>query len=343
MLTYQHLNDNLNPDLLYAFSAWFGGQMSLDEDSKNLLARRLEIGAPYFQDMTPEGARTAMAEGRKAANITPPEMATTRYIASGVDGCPMDMRLYIPKGAEAAQGQLSPFMVFFHGGGFVVGDLDTHDILCRNLSIASGIPILAVDYRLAPEHKFPAAIDDGKVAVNWIAQNAMSLGLDKDRMAVGGDSAGGNIATMMCHLARDGAVEASFVYQLLAYPWVDMTMAQNSYGVSADGLPVTYDAMAWFRDLYLNSDAEQVDWRASPLMAPDMKDLPPACILTAGFDPLCDEGLAYGRRLEQGGVPVHALHYPGQIHGFLTLGAQLPTAGKAIDALGTALKAGLAV
>jgi acetyl esterase len=315
--------------------------MTLDNDSKALLAWRLEIGAPYFENMTPEEARAAMAAGRKAANITPPAVGQVRDIQADVAGRKIDLRLYSPDALDSTQSASQPCMIFFHGGGFVVGDLNSHDVLCRNLTIASGVTIVAVDYRLAPEHKFPAALEDAQDAINWIVENAAQLGLDTERMAIGGDSAGGNLATVMCHLSRDGRIPAKFQLQLLAYPWVDLTMAQTSYGISAEGLPVTFEAMSWFRELYLNTDAEQVDWRGSPLMAPNMKGLASAYILTAGYDPLCDEGQAYARRLEQGGVSVQTRHYPGQIHGFLTMGAQLPTAAEATKELGQVLKTAL--
>ncbi|MGE0233223.1 MAG: alpha/beta hydrolase [Flavobacteriaceae bacterium] len=313
--------------------------MTLDSDTRKLLAWRIEIKAPYFQDLTPEQAREAMAAARKAANVTPPEIGDIENLTASKGAHSVGLRYYRPDRGRA-NGAL-PFLIFFHGGGWVIGDLESHDILCRQLVLGSGCAVIAVDYRLSPEHKYPAALEDAEIAVEWIFDNAEKLGLDAGHAGIGGDSAGGNLAAVMTLLSRDGKLPL-LKFQFLAYPVTDLTMARRSYDVAAEGLPVTRETMEWFIGHYLNSDEQQTDWRASPVFARSLKGVPPAYIVSAGYDPLVDEGDAYARRLRAAGVPVKVDHYGGQIHGFLTMGAALPTAGKAVGEIGKVLKSALA-
>jgi acetyl esterase len=226
--------------------------------------------------------------------------------------------------------------MFFHGGGWVIGDLDTHDVVCRRLANAAKCAVVSVDYRLAPEHKFPAAVEDCVAATEWVAEQAAALGVDSARMAVGGDSAGGNLAAVVALHARDHGGPALRL-QLLIYPATEFAMRHPSHTTRGEGFLLTHSTMKWFRDAYLRSDADMADWRASPLRAADVSRLPPAYILTAGFDPLSDEGAAYADRLSSAGVPVQHVHLPGQIHGFITMGKLIPAAGEAASAAGAAL------
>ncbi len=312
--------------------------MIMDSDAAKLLAMRVEVGAPTYESLTPEEARDAMTAARIAANVTPPEVGEIQNFAMNHEGGTTKLRYYRPDGGRQS-GKL-PLLVFFHGGGWVIGDLDTHDMLCRQITNSSGVAILSVDYRLAPEHKFPAAVDDAAEAVRWAFANTDMLDIDADRVAVGGDSAGGNLAAVMAIFARDGTVP-ELRFQLLVYPCTDLTMSRRSYDVAAEGLPVTADTMFWFRDHYLENFEQQVDWRASPVFAPTLKDVAPAYVVTVGFDPLADEGESYVRRLRQAGVSVEYKHYPGQIHGFVTLGNMLPTAEAAVTEISQRLRAGL--
>ncbi len=245
------------------------------------------------------------------------------------------MRLY--RGATASAGTALPVLVYFHGGGWVIGDLDTHDSLCRHLANAAQCIVIAVDYRLAPDHKFPAAVEDCWAATLWVAKEAEPLGIDGDRLAVGGDSAGGNLAAVVSLMAR-GHGTPRLRCQVLLYPAVDCGMVHPSHERFAEGYLLTRPTMRWFYDHYLRNSADVEDWRASPLRAPDLSGVAPAFVLTAGNDVLCDEGEAYARRLQQAGIPVQLRHYPDQIHGFLTMGKIVQAAGPALDDVAAALR-----
>jgi len=223
--------------------------------------------------------------------------------------------------------------VFFHGGGWVIGDLNSHDGVCRSLANKSGHAILAVDYRLAPEHKFPAAFDDCAAALKWAHANAAALGIDNSRIAVGGDSAGGNLAAVV------SALVPGLCHQLLVYPSTDMTLSFPSITANGEGKLLTSAAMAWFRGHYL-VDVDVRDPRVSPLFADDatVAALPAATFVLAGHDPLHDEGLAYAERLGAAGVPVEVHSFPGQIHGFFSLGALIPEAVEAAELVEASLR-----
>ena len=221
----------------------------------------------------------------------------------------------------------------------MLGDLDTADSTCRSLTAKSGAIVVSVDYRLAPENPYPAGVDDALAAVSWVAANAQGIGGDPDRVAVGGDSAGGNLATVTALQAkRNGGPK--LCYQLLAYPVTDGMMSCPSYEENGEGYQLTADAMQWFYELYLG-DGDPKDPLVSPLYAEDedIADLPPVLVMTAEFDPLRDEGEAYARRLEQAGVSVRLKRYDGQIHGFFTLDAFLDAAKAAVDEAAAALRA----
>jgi acetyl esterase len=304
--------------------------MPFDPDCAALVTRLRELNLPRYETMTPLQAREAMAAARKAAAMVPPAIAEACDIVAETSEGSLHARLYRP-GSDA---ESRPTLVFFHGGGWVLGDLDSHDILCRRLSIAGKSNVIAFDYRLAPENKFPAAVNDAIAAVKWVFENASALRLDPRGIGVGGDSAGATLAATAT-LQRRVAGSRDIAFQLLIYPAVEMAFSFPSHGLDEPGLPVLGSTMLWFRDLYLNSVDEQKDWRASPLLAKSFLNLPPSYVLTAGFDPLADEGAAYVAKLSDAGVPVFHRHFPGQIHGFLTMGPQLSTTEGALFDIGS--------
>lgn len=295
----------------------------LDPDAELLRQAILAANPPPLESLSPAEARAAFAESRRRAGVTGPEM----YELRDLDADGIRSRLYRP-----APGVL-PIVLFLHGGGWVLGDLDSHDALCRHVAQAAGAAVIAVDYRLAPEHPFPAAVEDAMAALRWVAVEASGLGLDGSRIAAMGDSAGGNLVAVLALMASDGTVPA-LALQVLAYPVTDVTLDQPSHALAAPGMTLTGAAMRWFRDHYLAGG--EADWRAAPLRR-DPRGTPPALLLTAGQDPLCDEGLAYAARLAAAGVRLEHRHYPGQMHGFLTAGLLLPTAQAEIIRIGQSL------
>jgi acetyl esterase len=228
--------------------------------------------------------------------------------------------------------------VFFHGGGWVIGDLETHDVACRKLADEGQLMVISVDYRLAPEHKFPAAVDDAIAATKWIADNARQLGVDAARLMVGGDSAGGNLAAVVAIAARDGN-GPDIAGQVLIYPATDFAMTHPSHREPETSVLLTHTVIKWFSNHYLNSAADGADWRASPARAGTLAGLSPAYLLTAGADPLRDEGNEYAERLKQAGVAVTYRTFPGQFHGFFTMGKLLQQANVAAAEIGVWLKA----
>ena len=257
-----------------------------------------------FDELSPREARDAFKAARVPLDIPVHEV---RDIDAGGVRC----RLYRPTAAQDL-----PLVVFLHGGGWVVGDLDTHDDVCRSLAAKSGMAFLSVDYRLAPEHKFPAAIDDAHMAAIWAHQNAAPLGVDASRFAVAGDSAGGNLAAV---LAQRGAVP--FKFQVLIYPTVDLAMTLPSFETNAVGPTLTKKMMGWFIDHYLRDDADKRDVAASPFLASDevLAKVAPALIVTSEFDPLCDDGEEYGKRLASNGVNASVVRFNGTLHGFFSM------------------------
>lgn len=249
---------------------------------------------------------------RAAAQLDaePPAVAHVEDRTVPGPGGPIPVRLYTPDVARPC-----PVLVFFHGGGWVLGDLETHDVPCRELANAAGCMVIAVDYRLAPEHKFPAASEDAFAATKWVAENAESISVDPKRIAVGGDSAGGNLAAAVALMAKDRGGPA-LAYQLLVYPITNHAFGSDSYVENADGYGLSRDGMKWFWEQFLASAADGAHPYASPLLAPELRGLPPALVITAEYDPLRDEGEAYAERLRQAGVTVKCSRYDGMIHGF---------------------------
>jgi len=233
-----------------------------------------------------------------------------------------------------------PLLVYYHGGGWVVGDLETHDGVCRLLAREAGVRVLSVDYRLAPEHRFPAAADDAVAAFRFAVSEAARLGADPRRIAVGGDSAGGNLAAVVSQLCARDAVPPAF--QLLIYPATDAAHVHPSRRIFAEGFFLTDRQMAWYYDQYLPAQTQRLDPRASPLLAPDVSGVAPAYVTTAGFDPLRDEGEAYAEKLRKAGVPVQLARVSGQVHGFANMAAALRSARVAMRETARALRDGLA-
>jgi acetyl esterase len=309
--------------------------VTLDPDAAAVYKLYQEAGRPPYETVTPREARELYLKGSLAASPTPPELAGVSQLAIPAPHGAIPARLYRPKQRRDNAG-LAPALVFFHGGGWVIGNLDTHDVACSKLAHAGEMIVIAVDYRLAPEHKFPAAVEDANTATQWIAGNAAELGIDTARLAIGGDSAGGNLAAVVALSARDAGGPA-IAGQLLVYPATDFAMRHPSHSEPETSVLLTHSVIRWFRDHYLNSFADGDDWRASPARA-NLAGLPPAYVLTAGADPLRDEGAEYAERLKDAGVAVTYRHFPGQFHGFFTMGKFLEQSDVAIGDMGSWLK-----
>ena len=313
--------------------------MILDPDAQRVLDLIKAAGRPPFDTLSPDEARAFFAAGRTVMQPEPPDVAQVQDLEAPGPNGPVKLRAYRALGTDASA--VLPVLIYYHGGGWVLGDLESHDQACRALANAAGCCVIAVDYRLAPEVKFPGAISDSAAATRWILNHAADLGIDAARAAVGGDSAGGNIAAVMALMARDGYLPP-VAFQLLIYPVTDMGMGHDSYQRITEGYPLVASTMKWFIGHYLPVPADAADWRASPLRAPSLAGVAPALVLTCSHDPLCDEGAEYARRLDREGVPVTHLHYNDQMHGFLTMGKLIRASQSLIDALAVALRRGWA-
>jgi acetyl esterase len=243
------------------------------------------------------------------------------------------VRLYRPTATQTPQ----PVLVYLHGGGWTIGDLDTHDVLCRQLAREGACAVVSVDYRMGPEHRFPVAVEDCVEAFSWVQAQVQALHLDASRMAVGGDSAGGNLAAALCLVQRE-AGRPMPAFQMLIYPATDMRAVAPSHTTNGQGYMLTNDSINWYRGNYIADQADWSDWRASPLLASSHAGLPPALVLTAGFDPLRDEGLQYANALSAAGVPTQYVCFERQIHGFITMGRVIEEAHTAVGLCGTALR-----
>jgi acetyl esterase len=309
--------------------------VTLAPEARAYLDRLAEQGAPGA------GAAPVPELRRLAEEGAPALFGPADPVASVVDellpgpGGPLPVRVYEPSGSR-------PFgvLVYLHGGGWVTGSLDTHDGVCRALAARARCVVLSVAYRLAPEHRFPAALDDAWAALAWVAGHAASIGGDAARIAVGGDSAGGTLAAVTARRARDRGLPLEL--QLLVYPVLDASQRQASYDEFANGYGLTRDGMRWYWEQYLGPDADPADPDVSPLQALELSGLAPALVLTAENDPLRDEGEAYAARLTAAGVPVRLTRYGGQIHGFFRMRAIMPQADAALDEAAAALREALA-
>ncbi len=294
--------------------------------ARALLDLMVERAIPPTHTLSPAAARAAYRDRRTVTQPDPPPGASIDDLQAPGPHGPIPLRLYRPLPAQPAP---LPVLVYFHGGGWVIGDLDTHDTLCRQLANASGCAVLAVDYRMGPEHRFPCAVDDCLAATRWCREQASAMGLDRDRMAVGGDSAGGNLAAVVAIAARD-AGDLPLQFQLLIYPATDMRRLAPSHSHNGQGYLLTSDSIAYFHDHYIDDVVHDTDWRASPLLCEKLDGLPEALVLTAGYDPLRDEGLMYGQRLSEAGNRAHHICFERQIHGFITMGRVIDEADAAV-------------
>ncbi|MGL5167105.1 MAG: alpha/beta hydrolase [Afipia sp.] len=309
--------------------------VTLDPDAAAVLAAFRAAGRPPYETLTPVQAREMYLAARVVSQPEPPKIASAEALTIPGQGGGIPARVYTPLTLRRSDG-LSPCLMFFHGGGWVIGNLDSHDVACRTLADEGQLIVISVDYRLAPEHKFPAAVEDAIAATEWISKNAHQLGIDASRLIVGGDSAGGNLAAVVAIHAREAGPKLAG--QVLIYPATDFAMTHPSHREPETDALLTHTVIRWFRDHYLGTSNGQ-HWKASPALAEKLAGLPPAFVLTAGADPLRDEGDEYAKRLGEAGVPVVHRTYPGQFHGFITMGKLLPKAGVALREIGDWLKA----
>ena len=288
--------------------------MALDPESQRLIDLMAAANRPGWNTLSPQAARDLYlslrpgAQGPRPADVT----VVDRTIPGPAGELPV--RIYRPASASDAK---LPALVYAHGGGWVFGNLDSHDVLCAQLAIEAGIAVFHVDYRLAPEARFPGAFDDVAAALKWVAANGPSVGIDPTRLAIGGDSAGGNLAAAVAIWARDNG-GPKLLMQLLAYPVTDAVARTESYRRYDDGYGLNAITMEWFFDLYTPDQTSRGAGRGSPLRAAALAGLPPALVVTAGYDPLRDEGRAYAWRLQQEGTQADLVEFGGMLHGFLS-------------------------
>ena len=306
----------------------------LDPQARALLDLMIERQVPPMHTLSVAMARQMYLERRRFTQPDAPPVAEVRELRSESG---LALRLYRPRPLPLLVSL--PLLVYLHGGGWTIGDLDTHDVVCRQLANQSGCAVLSVDYRLGPEHRFPAAVDDALAAVRQARREASAWGIDAARIAVGGDSAGGNIAAVAALALRDAGEGVAF--QLLIYPATDMRAVAPSHRSNGQGYLLTADSIAWYRGHYMTGEASWSDWRASPLLAPDLTRLPPALVLTAGFDPLRDEGLQYADALSAAGNRVQYVCFELQILGFITMGRVIDEANTALSLCAAALRSAL--
>ncbi|HVQ75026.1 MAG TPA: alpha/beta hydrolase [Candidatus Binatia bacterium] len=305
--------------------------MPLDAQAQKLVDAMAALNLKPVEDSTPAEARESMRT--RTAGLGPfEEVARTADHRVPVAGGEIPVRVYWPSG-----GGPHPALVFYHGGGWVIGDLYTHDGICRSLANAAGCVVASVDYRLAPEFKYPVAAEDSYAGLRWVVDNASALGVDPRRVAVGGDSAGGNLSTAVAMMARDRKGPAP-VFQVLIYPVTDYRFDTPSYRENATGYVLTTVAMRWFWRHYLAREEQGMEPYASPMRASSLAGLPPALVLTAECDPLRDEGEAYAARLRDAGVPVALTRYSGMFHGFFRMTRLLDKARAALDEVAASLR-----
>jgi acetyl esterase len=309
--------------------------MLVHPDSQAVLDLIAQSGQPPIWSFPPEVARAAYAKSRDILQPPTPTVAVQRDLVMPGPGGPMALRLY--RGVGTTLDERLPVLVYFHGGGWIFGNLETHDVPCARIANAAGCAVISVDYRLAPENKFPAAVEDASAALQWVFENAATLGVDAKRIAVGGDSAGGNLAAVAAIAARDQG--PALCFQLLFYPGVDFSQTYASYAEFPSGLPLSTPHLAICAGHYLRDASDRLDPRASPILATNHTGLPPTYIMTAALDPLRSEGEAYATKLRAASVAVAYRCVDGHVHGFITMGQFIAAAESEVALAAVALKA----
>ncbi len=312
--------------------------MRLDPQARAVLARIEASNTPAYRQLGVHATRELYRANRLVLGSPTMEPAQVMDLVAESPSSSIPVRVYRPAASDSRE--CLPGVVYFHGGGWVLGDLDTHDEICRALANLAGCAVVSVDYRLAPEHKFPAAVDDAVEATCWVSRMAPTLGIDPARLAVAGDSAGATLAAVVALTLRDMQGPALSM-QVLVYPSTDLATATASHDEFAEGYGLTRDNTLWFRNAYLAGEADALDWRASPLRAQSFAGLPSAYIIAAGFDPLRDEAHLYAQRLQEAGVAVTYELFEGMIHGFLSMSGVIAAARHAMYRIAQALRPGL--
>ncbi|WP_169566052.1 alpha/beta hydrolase [Sneathiella limimaris] len=308
--------------------------MSLDPQAKWVLDIAIEAKVPPLEEMTATEAKAAYEERAQKLCLKDIPIGKTEDLDIPGPNGDIPLRIYTP----VSGGENLPVVVYYHGGGWVIGSRDSHDALCRQISNEGTFLVVSVDYRMGPEAPFPAAPTDCLAAYEWVLAHIANHGGNPKAVAVAGDSAGGNLSAVVSLMAREADLPIP-AFQWLIYPATNMHMETESHEALAEGYFLTRDLMTWFQGHYLPSSKDRNDWRASPLLAESLKGLPPALVQTAGYDPLKDEGKAFADRLAEEGNTVAYTEYPGMIHGFINLGGAIDTANVAINEGVTALKA----
>lgn len=304
--------------------------MTLHPQARTVLDFIEAEGGRGFEEVSVAEARESFRKMSLQMNHQEQVASVSDYVMEG-DKKEITLRVYKPVTTDNL-----PVLVYYHGGGWVIGDLDTHDALCRSLANESGCAVVSVDYSLAPEYKFPTAVEDAYLSVKWVFENAGKIGIDPEKIAVGGDSAGGNLAAVVCHLAKQRRMP-EILFQLLIYPSTGFELTR-SYEQFGEGYFLTKGTMKWFREQYLNGAEDTKNPLAAPMLIEDVSDLPPAMVITAEYDPLVDGGAAYAEKLKNAGVETKYACYEGMIHGFVSMAAVLDDGKRAISDMAAELK-----
>lgn len=295
--------------------------MSLSKEVKSLLDMVYRVGARRFHELSPVQARRSFQKLQFAFRPEAPAVGSTTEVPIGrPDGSVLFARFYRP--AQTASDECLPLLIYLHGGGWCVGDIDSYDVLCRELTNGGKCAVLSVDYRLAPENPFPAGLEDALLSFDWVSTNFALLNIDRERVGFGGDSAGGNLAIVAALTLRDRG-DAKLKFLALIYPCTQMLSNRPSRNTYSDGFLLDSESLQWFFSRYL-PDGQTNDWRASPMLADSLAGLPPMCLVTAEYDPLTDDCTAFAERVRLSGGEIELFEIPGMVHGFLTLGKLIP-------------------